>query len=750
MRPILLVALLCVTSPIHSAEDHWRKLPYPPGRADRVSEIALEGETLWAMYPNVVYWDGTTWRKPTGPALQGGMYLAKFLGGGSRPLYCTQPSRRDKVGRLLKLSKGTVEPVLEFAFDRPTDPPGIWVSRDGKFLNFTQGNFSVFDDGKWADFPLSEEGPHLTFDAGEKVNVYFPVVQKLFTVGPRNQVTQRDIELPFGPTPAVRGALLGKQSALLLAHDLKKTPVILNLDTGEIDVARVPDLTYCDALAMQDGATLLLARGQEPGMRLHRFSSSGDFSEVPGSRGIRWDGADFRPASIAEGNNGELWIGGRGQPILRLTSRPVESKPESNKAANSKNATASIRQFGPETGLNLMDCHELDIDQSGNLFAASSHGIYKRFENPPEGQVSPRRPQVLGQPLWKWQPKEGQIRGAWNLGDALVLASGNVQITCLSPSGEVNFQARIEGDSVVSPSLVRSTDKSTVKFGSPVGIVSLDAVSGERSGLVPVTCDARIAPVSTDDGHLIVRPGRSEAIEKVDDGGETLWKTKLPGYVLLHPVLQGNFAIVQTREGSYGGQATVCIDIRKGNIVWQDVTDAYGVGAAFARKGELIVEADQKMSPAMTSGVLICRDLANGKRRWEYSVDGSINHPPIAAATEELVFAVFSRGEVACLNAEDGRLVWKRELPDNAFDGEGLSHHPAWCPHSMQGNQFLVVDCNQILHVFDPLSGEIHTEVLLSSLPGETLVAPPRLTDNALIVPLNTGVTAYRWPPELP
>ena len=218
----------------------------------------------------------------------------------------------------------------------------------------------------------------------------------------------------------------------------------------------------------------------------------------------------------------------------------------------------------------------------------------------------------------------------------------------------------------------------------------------------------------------------------------------------LHPSTQGNLAIVQTRGGSYGGQATVGIDTRAGKVLWKDVTNAYGVGAVFARNGELVVEADQFMSPQTTNGWLICREAKTGERLWEYRLDGLIHHAPLVDATSDFVYAIFSRGEVVCLNARDGKLIWTKRLPENSLEGVALSYDPAWSPHSVQGDHLLVVDCNNVLHRIRASSGKIQTEVLLTSSPGETLVGAPGILGERLIVPLNTGVSAYAWPPGSP
>jgi hypothetical protein len=134
----LVVALLGAAAPGTAEEDdRWRKLPPLPGRADGVSDIALEGNTLWAMAGNTVaYWDDSQWRLPAGDKLKAGMYLATFKGGGARPLYCTQPGAGPPSGVLYQLSDGAARQVAEFQYDVPHDYPGLEVAQSGQVINW--------------------------------------------------------------------------------------------------------------------------------------------------------------------------------------------------------------------------------------------------------------------------------------------------------------------------------------------------------------------------------------------------------------------------------------------------------------------------------------------------------------------------------------------------------------------------------------------------------------------------------------
>jgi outer membrane protein assembly factor BamB len=230
-----------------------------------------------------------------------------------------------------------------------------------------------------------------------------------------------------------------------------------------------------------------------------------------------------------------------------------------------------------------------------------------------------------------------------------------------------------------------------------------------------------------------------------------IWSRELTGYPLRHPTVCGDLAVVQTRQSSYGGQATTGIDVHTGEIVWTDRTDAYGRGIVFGDGCTYLIETDQWLSPEGAEARIVRRDLKTGRREWEIHREPGASGPALMDPKTGQVFAITHRGCVACLDSLDGKVVWESRLPEYAHGPISDWVGPDQSLHSLQEGRLLVVDINKVLHILDPAEGTLLDSLALAAgfrgdekgLPPVEMLAPPWLEGDRLIVACRTGLIAY-------
>jgi outer membrane protein assembly factor BamB len=285
----------------------------------------------------------------------------------------------------------------------------------------------------------------------------------------------------------------------------------------------------------------------------------------------------------------------------------------------------------------------------------------------------------------------------------------------------------------------------------PGQIMLLDAESGKITETLEYKHDGRIAPVIFDGDYVLGEGYRAETLVRLTKTGQPRWRCRLPGYIMLHPAVYGPFMVVQTRGGSYGGQATSGVDLRTGKLLWSDTVDAYGCGASFADDATFVVETCLLLSPGDTFGWVICRVPETGERLWEYRRPGSISHQPLVEITLGRVFVLSDTGVVVCIDGRDGSIVWETRLPANAPDTSGLDYFPYSPVMRLHNGRLMVLDVRDILHLLDVKTGRI-----LRSFPTvsrfspdgkrsskDSLVTMPWVDPGVLIVPSTRRITAY-------
>jgi len=88
---------------------------------------------------------------------------------------------------------------------------------------------------------------------------------------------------------------------------------------------------------------------------------------------------------------------------------------------------------------------------------------------------------------------------------------------------------------------------------------------------------------------------------------------------------------------------------------------------------EPVVLAGTMFVPSMTTDSVSAIDTETGAERWKFFADGPVRLAPVAA--EGKVYFVSDDGHLYCLDAADGRLLWKfRGLPPDRKDRKVLGN----------------------------------------------------------------------------
>jgi outer membrane protein assembly factor BamB len=726
----------------------WQKLPPLPGRSDYVHDIALEpGNVLWAMAgTSVAYWDGQQFRRPEGAELNSGQYLTKFYGGPDRGLYITQRGTEEHQGKIYRLSDGRAEYVTDFYYEVAHDYPGLYVSRSGRLFNWGK-DFIAFYTGKaWekAEAALDHNRVHV-FDTGERV--YFYCSDKLYCIDRNNKSSAAEVPIRLGNERAgMKAALWGRDRAIALEYAAKGVHLI-DLANGKLGDAAalnraLGNRSVYDLFRARDGSVWVMAYDDELKSYLFfRISPEGEVSRIDKTAGYAWDNHQIihNPQIVLHATDGALWFG-------MLHGGVVYYK------------DGQTYQFDGSEGLDLSSCLHLLEGAKGKIYATSSLGIYEfdpRGVEMLEGPTAARKPIILDQVAWKHVPPQYHgLARAWRIGNTIAFTTtrNDRTVTILDLStGAVRSELKT-GQDARDTWGAPGRKSGEMLLSSPGKIVVVDLSGGKILQHTAYKLDPRIPPVPVGDDYLVASGYRGARLVRIDRSGKELWECGLPGYVQAPLAVGGSIAVVQTRQGSYGGQATTGVDVNTGKRLWSETVDAYGYGAAFGDDAAFVVEADMWLSPKATEGWLICREPATGKRRWHFRLDGTISHAPLVDGKTGRVFAAFDRGEVVCLKGADGSLVWKAQLPENPYAAVNPSNDPAWSCLARQGDRLMVLDRNRVLHFLDVEDGRFIASVALTAAfvsenkymrPADVLAMPWVEGDN-LIVATTQGVAAYR------
>ena len=719
--------------------DQWRKLPYPPGRADYFKDIGLEeGDVLWVTAgTTIAYWDGTRFREPANLEFISGKYFNSFYGGPDRGLYSIR--KATKSSQLYRLTDGQAVYVADLYSDSPRNPPAFYVARSGTLFNWGENFLAVFtgDSWKYLEGTLDTVNP-LIFDNGR--SVYFFHAGKPYGVEGKDRVSRADLPIEFpNRRPMIKGALWGDDRAIFLAYSGQGIKAA-NLATAEIlDTASINkafgDRTVYDLFSAPDGAVWVLANDQEArNYVLMRVAPDGTVERISAVAGLPFDNHQFMrsPHSVCFASDGALWFGLHDAPLAHMEHDRV-------------------RQFG-RVGLDLSRCTKLLEDGRGRIYAVAFQGVYVTAPDSLGSLADlpePQPPKIFEEVAWKVEVGKRVSLGPNHIAATRPDSRG---LSFFDPaSGERVASLDVPGLDQTSTWLAPAGQPHQVEVLAPKEFQVVDASEGRVDLQIDYPFDPRVMPLQVGSDFFAAKGPRSRELVLLDVNGNEKWSCSLPGYVQSQLAACGAFGVVQTRGSSYGGQKTLGVDLNNGEVLWSDTTDAYGYGAVFADDTEYVVEAVMWLSPPATEGRLLCHEVRTGERRWEYARPGTISHCPALDLRTDRLYAVFDRGEVVCLEGPTGKLIWEATLPECPYPAGNPSYDPASSAIAIQEDYVLVVDSCWTLHVFRAGDGERVAEYdLMSAFRDSTtpqrparLLCMPRLYGRLLVVATDFGLAAY-------
>ena len=326
-------------------------------------------------------------------------------------------------------------------------------------------------------------------------------------------------------------------------------------------------------------------------------------------------------------------------------------------------------------------------------------------------------------------------------------------------AGGLAWQARLPGISF--PLAVAAVDGRFVAAGDDGTVLALDAASGQEvwraSAGAPITAgvgsDGRFSSVVTRDNELVVF-----------DGGQLLWRKRLPARVLTAPLVAGERVFVLRVD-----RAVQAFDALDGRALWtyqrpgEALTLAQG-GAILPYRNLLLVGQGPRLAAL---------DPLRGSLRWEVAVSTPRGTNEVerladlvgpATRIGDVVCARAFQSAVGCVDAARGTLVWSRpsagaqavggdaELVVGADAGSRLtawrtpSGEPAWTNDSLLYRDLSGTLLAGAVLVVGDLEGQVHflaredgRAVLRLPTDGTPVVGRPVLSGTTMLVTTRGG-----------
>jgi outer membrane protein assembly factor BamB len=142
--------------------------------------------------------------------------------------------------------------------------------------------------------------------------------------------------------------------------------------------------------------------------------------------------------------------------------------------------------------------------------------------------------------------------------------------------------------------------------------------------------------------------------------GELRWESRIGQWIGLSPAIVASQGIicVGVESGEAGG-ALVAVEAESGAVRWRFATRQYVHGSPF------FDEPREQLIFGANDFTLYCVDL-DGRQRWQFITDGEIKARPVVDSDGRCFFGSFD-GNVYALDANDGKLLWKRRAGTSVY-----------------------------------------------------------------------------------
>jgi outer membrane protein assembly factor BamB len=721
---------------------------------------------LWTVAHRFCFWDGSSFQTPkefnVPPEVQlrsSSVPLTIYLiGDSTRGLFGVQYEYYHRsVKDIFRLSDGAATYLTTTPAEGVGDKDKLYIMTDGRFLHWGDERFVMYDDGIWRNV-ANNPGPEaavievdgdlfvynhqtiyrLTNDAFTET----PIIQDPDSLGEFIGLWEDDTLIfllkKYGPCPDCRRGEQKLVGSEIHAYGLTSGQRI-DLDWD----GNLPgDWIISNMMRTADGSFWLLLSGSASSTRLARLCPGGNIQMLPDVCGFPWQ-ALFSSFSrnVLKASDGTIWFASGDLGVFQYEEGVLYHH--------------DYRQ-NPSCPVY---CESIDEGPDGAIYVNSGYWLYAfQNTNMPAQNAWAHIPNVRRlDPYRSWRKDidRGMAIGrVMGIGKTVIAHSTDLIhsrfVSIDSAKGDVRFD--MDFGRAGNAWAVPYSEPGLVLLLAGENFIRLDPMTGATATLLTYDRDKRIEPIIVGQDFLVGRGYRSESVFRVSSMGRELWSTPLPGYILTHMTANKDAVLVQTRQGSYGGQATSAIDIASGSLLWSDCVNAYGCGTDIDAASEFMVEADAWLSPAMTEGWIIARKPRTGERLWHYKRSiHVINHKPILDPATNNVFAIFEDGAVVCLRGDNGGIVWETRLLERPFPAPAASYEPYQSCMTTFGDILSVVDRNHEIYLLDKNTGAVRARFDVTSaacvdgiyMRSDELICPPAFTDNEMVILTSRKMEAY-------
>ncbi|MEM6634771.1 MAG: PQQ-binding-like beta-propeller repeat protein [Pseudomonadota bacterium] len=277
----------------------------------------------------------------------------------------------------------------------------------------------------------------------------------------------------------------------------------------------------------------------------------------------------------------------------------------------------------------------------------------------------------------------------------------------------------------------------TTAFGN---LTALDAATGGVLWRQDLQAVASGAPTVRDGlVYVVSRDSRGWAIDV--ENGRVRWE--VPGIPTLAAFGGGASPAVDERISVFPfSSGEVVSTFRQGGFrLWGGEVQGERLGKAYAQIGDISADPvlrDGRVYTGNAAGRLVALDITSGARVWtaEYGIYG-----PVWPDGGSL-FGVTDQGGLVRLNASDGSLIWRYQLP--YFEDIRWRRRKTVVAHYgpvIAGGRLYLASGDEVLRVFDPASGAFVRQISLRS---PAAAAPIVVAGTMYILTTDAELLAFR------